>query len=181
MARRPFDIKAQPGFGFMALVTFFALYLPIAALVAYSFNAADSLSRWDGFSLRWFISAWHNSAVQDASVRSLVLAVSAAAISTIAATMAALATTRTPPYPGLTFKYAAINATVGATIAEFVGSDRGLGFYIQIETGNMRPDLAFGAIFLLTMLGLALFGLVTLVERLVIPWDIGQRRSRTQS
>ena len=109
MARRPFDIKAQPGFGFMALVTFFALYLPIVALVAYSFNAADSLSRWDGFSLRWFISAWHNSAVQDASVRSLVLAVSAAAISTIAATMAALATTRTPPYPGLTFKYAFIN------------------------------------------------------------------------
>ena len=109
MARRPFDIKAQPGFGFMALVTFFALYLPIAALVAYSFNAADSLSRWDGFSLRWFISAWHNSAVQDASIRSLVLAVSAAALSTIAATMAALATTRTPPYPGLTFKYAFIN------------------------------------------------------------------------
>src|SRR5262249_7193225 len=41
------------------------------------------------------------------------------------------------------FKYAAINATVGATIAEFIGSDRGLGFYIQIVTGNMRPDLAF--------------------------------------
>ena len=37
------------------------------------------------------------------------------------------------------FKYAAINATVGATIAEFIGSDQGLGFYIQIVTGNMRP------------------------------------------
>ncbi|PDQ22344.1 spermidine/putrescine ABC transporter permease PotC [Mesorhizobium sanjuanii] len=109
MAKRPFDIQAQPGFGFMALLTFFALYLPIAALVTYSFNAADSLSRWDGVSLRWFISAWHNSAVQDASVRSLVLAVSAAALSTIAATMAALATTRTRSYPGLTFKYAFIN------------------------------------------------------------------------
>ena len=30
------------------------------------------------------------------------------------------------------FKYAAINATVGATIAEFIGCDQGLGFYIQI-------------------------------------------------
>jgi NitT/TauT family transport system permease protein len=79
------------------------------------------------------------------------------------------------------FKYAAVNATVGATIAEFIGSDRGLGFYIQIQTGNMRPDLAFAAIFLLTLLGLALFGMVTLVERLVIPWDIAQRRSRAQS
>ena len=75
------------------------------------------------------------------------------------------------------FKYAAINATVGATIAEFIGSDQGLGFYIQIVTGNMRPDLAFAAIFLLTLLGLGLFGLVTLAERLLIPWHISQRRS----
>ena len=74
------------------------------------------------------------------------------------------------------FKYAAINATVGATIAEFIGSDQGLGFYIQIVTGNMRPDLAFAGIFLLTLLGLTLFGIVTLCERLVIPWHISQRR-----
>jgi NitT/TauT family transport system permease protein len=74
------------------------------------------------------------------------------------------------------FKYAAINATVGATIAEFIGSDQGLGFYIQIVTGNMRPDLAFAGIFLLTILGLSLFGIVTLFERLTIPWHISQRR-----
>jgi NitT/TauT family transport system permease protein len=76
------------------------------------------------------------------------------------------------------FKYAAINATVGATIAEFIGSDQGLGFYIQIVTGNMRPDLAFAGIFLLTLLGLALFGIVTLAERLLIPWHISQRQTR---
>jgi NitT/TauT family transport system permease protein len=75
------------------------------------------------------------------------------------------------------FKYAAINATVGATIAEFIGSDEGLGFYIQIVTGNMRPDLAFAGIFFLTVLGLAIFGLVTLAERLIIPWHISQRRA----
>ncbi|MFB9980805.1 ABC transporter permease [Mesorhizobium kowhaii] len=74
------------------------------------------------------------------------------------------------------FKYAAINATVGAAIAEFIGSDQGLGFYIQIVTGNMRPDLAFAGIFFLTILGLALFGLVTLAERLLIPWHISVRR-----
>jgi NitT/TauT family transport system permease protein len=74
------------------------------------------------------------------------------------------------------FKYAAINATVGATIAEFIGSDQGLGFYIQIVTGNMRPDLAFAGIFLLTLLGLTLFGIVTLIERLAVPWHISQRR-----
>lgn len=75
------------------------------------------------------------------------------------------------------FKYAAINATVGAAIAEFIGSDEGLGFYIQIVTGNMRPDLAFAGIFFLTLLGLCLFGLVTLAERLLIPWHISVRRN----
>ena len=79
------------------------------------------------------------------------------------------------------FKFAAVNATVGATIAEFIGSDQGLGFYIQIQTGNMRPDLAFAAIFLLTLLGLGLFGAVTLIEHYTVPWDIGQRRARTLS
>lgn len=74
------------------------------------------------------------------------------------------------------FKYAAINATVGAAIAEFIGSDQGLGFYIQIVTGNMRPDLAFAGIFFLTVLGLALFGVVSLLERLLIPWHISVRR-----
>lgn len=75
------------------------------------------------------------------------------------------------------FKYAALNATVGATIAEFIGSDQGLGFYIQISTGNMRPDLAFAGIFLLTLLGLLMFGLVTTAERLLIPWHISVRRN----
>ena len=75
------------------------------------------------------------------------------------------------------FKYAAINATVGAAIAEFIGSDEGLGFYIQIVTGNMRPDLAFAGIFFLTLVGLCLFGMVTLAERLLIPWHISVRRT----
>jgi NitT/TauT family transport system permease protein len=74
------------------------------------------------------------------------------------------------------FKYAALNATVGATIAEFIGSDQGLGFYIQITTGNMRPDLAFAGIFFLTFLGLLMFGAVTLAERFCIPWHISVRR-----
>ncbi len=110
MARRgAFDLRGQPGFTVLALFTFFALYLPIAALVVYAFNAGESIAIWEGFSLRWFASAAANDRVQDAALRSLVLAVCAALIATVAATMAAIATTRTRPYPGLTFKYAFIN------------------------------------------------------------------------
>jgi spermidine/putrescine transport system permease protein len=75
MFKSHFDIRSQPGFGLITLFTFFALYLPIAALVIYSFNGAESLSRWDGFSARWFVAAWQNAAVQDAAIRSLIIAV----------------------------------------------------------------------------------------------------------
>ncbi len=109
MFRKRFDVRTQPGFGLITLFTFFALYLPIAALVVYSFNNADSLSRWDGFSTRWFVEAWHNQAVQDAAMRSMILALWASLLATVTATMAALATTRTEPYRGLNFKYAMIN------------------------------------------------------------------------
>ena len=67
MARRTFNIQAQPGFSFIALFTFFTLYLPIAALVVYAFNDSESLSTWGGFSTRWFVSASNNSVVQDAA------------------------------------------------------------------------------------------------------------------
>ena len=108
MARR-FDIRRQPGFTTIAMICFFLLYLPIATLVVFAFNAGDSLAHWEGLSFRWFESAWGNAQVQEAALRSLVIAVSAASLATVAATMAAIATTRTDNYRGLTFKYALIN------------------------------------------------------------------------
>ena len=66
-------------------------------------------------------------------------------------------------------KGGAVNAAVGATIAEWIGGDAGLGYYIQIATGDLRMDLAFAIIIMLAALGLALFGAVVLVERMLIP------------
>lgn len=40
----------------------------------------------------------------------------------------------------------------------------------------MWANLAFAGIFFLAALGLALFGCVTLAERLLIPWHISVRR-----
>jgi spermidine/putrescine transport system permease protein len=107
--RKLFSITEQPGFGFMALLCFAFLYLPIATLVIYAFNAGENIAIWEGLSLRWFQSAWENDKVQDAALRSLFVAVFAGAAATVVATMAAIATTRTEPYRGLTFKYAMIN------------------------------------------------------------------------
>ncbi|MGB4828433.1 MAG: ABC transporter permease [Paracoccaceae bacterium] len=106
---RQFSVRRQRGFTTIALICFFLLYLPIATLVVYAFNAGTTVGNWEGFSLRWFAAAWANTRIIDATLRSLTIAPIAALIATAAATMAALATTRTAPYRGLTFKYAFIN------------------------------------------------------------------------
>ncbi|MEO0425911.1 MAG: ABC transporter permease [Pseudomonadota bacterium] len=104
-----FSPKRQKGFATIALVCFFLLYAPIGTLVLYSFNAGANLALWEGFSLRWYVAAWENEKVQEAAIRSVVVAFWAALLATTLATLAALGTTRTRPYRGLTAVYALIN------------------------------------------------------------------------
>ena len=104
-----FSLKRQPGFTTVAIVCFVLLYAPIVTLVIYSFNAGKYIAIWEGFSVTWYLSAWNNTAVQEAALRSLVLALQASVYSTVLATMAALGTTRTRPFRGLTAIYAMIN------------------------------------------------------------------------
>ncbi|MBT8444807.1 MAG: spermidine/putrescine ABC transporter permease PotC, partial [Gammaproteobacteria bacterium] len=99
-AGKPFAIRHMPGFPVIAMVCFFALYLPLAPLVIYSFNAGNSIALWEGLSLRWYVAAWENELVKEAAIRSLIVASCASLFATILATLAALGTTRTRPYRG---------------------------------------------------------------------------------
>ena len=91
---RRFDPSALPGFAAIAVTALVLLWAPIVTMVAYSFNASDSVGLWGGFSLRWYRIAWENDAVQGAAARSLLIAAAAATVSSVLATMAALGTTR---------------------------------------------------------------------------------------
>ena len=97
---RGFDIRKQWGFSTIAIACFVLLYLPVVLLVVYSFNAGNSVAIWEGFSLQWYRAAWANAQVQEATVRSLVLALWASGISTSVAVLAALATTRQRAFKG---------------------------------------------------------------------------------
>ena len=109
MAERGFSVRRLPGFATVAVIVFLVLYAPILTMVAYSFNAGVSVSQWEGFSLDWYRVAWANQQVKDATAISLIVAVSAAVIATLVATMAALGTTRRRPFRGQTAIYVAIN------------------------------------------------------------------------
>ena len=67
-------------------------------------------------------------------------------------------------------KVAITLALVGAVIGEFVGADSGLGYVILISSSQLHTDVAFVAIVLLAIIGMALFMLVGLVERITMPW-----------
>jgi NitT/TauT family transport system permease protein len=60
-------------------------------------------------------------------------------------------------------------AVVGAVVGEFVGGDAGLGYQLMVANGNLNTPLLFAGVLALTLLGLVLFGLVELIERLAMP------------
>jgi NitT/TauT family transport system permease protein len=53
-----------------------------------------------------------------------------------------------------------------------------VGYLLQIANGNFDLPLMFAALFLLSMLGVLLFTLIDIAERLAIPWHASQRSDR---
>jgi NitT/TauT family transport system permease protein len=70
---------------------------------------------------------------------------------------------------------AAFSATA-AVVAEFVASDRGLGYLLLQYNGDLNTPMVFATIILLSAIGLAVYYAVALLERLTIPWHVSQMR-----
>jgi len=68
---------------------------------------------------------------------------------------------------------AALSATA-AVVAEFVASDKGLGYLLLQYNGNLDTPMVFAVIFLLSLIGLAVYYSVEFIERLAIPWHASQ-------
>lgn len=67
-------------------------------------------------------------------------------------------------------------ATVGAIVGEFVGSDKGLGYLLLRANGDLNTQLLFAVLIVLSLVGVVLFELIELAERLTIPWHASKRR-----
>jgi NitT/TauT family transport system permease protein len=75
------------------------------------------------------------------------------------------------PYIFSGMKVAAILAVAGAVVGEFIASERGLGYLmIQVQATLDTPAM-FMAVVLLTLLGIALYLIVMLMEHLWVPKD----------
>jgi NitT/TauT family transport system permease protein len=75
------------------------------------------------------------------------------------------------PYIFSGMKVASILAVAGAVVGEFLGSDKGLGYLmLQVQVTLDTPAM-FMAVILITLIGMALYGLVLLLERLLVVRD----------
>jgi NitT/TauT family transport system permease protein len=72
-------------------------------------------------------------------------------------------------------------ALVGGIVGEFVASRKGLGYVILVAQGQFDTPTMFAALVVLALLGIILFFVVDLVERLVIPWHVSQRKDEPKT
>jgi NitT/TauT family transport system permease protein len=61
-------------------------------------------------------------------------------------------------------------AALGAVVGEFYGARQGLGFLINTYAANLQTDYVYAVIIALSLLALALYFAVELLQRLVIRW-----------
>jgi putrescine transport system permease protein len=76
------------------------LYLPIAILVIYSFNASRLVGIWGGWSTRWYVELMNDAAMIDAALTSLRIAFLSATLATVLGTLAAIALVRVGRFRG---------------------------------------------------------------------------------
>lgn len=78
-------------------------------------------------------------------------------------------------------RIAAAFAVLGAVFGEWVGSNSGLGYLIIAFNSQLRTADMLGVVAVLSAIGIALYGLVTLFERLALPWYHTEQRSKGNS
>ena len=72
------------------ILVFCFMYLPIAVMIAFSFNESKSRSNFTGFTLGWYKSLFHNEMILSALGLSLVLALVSSVIATVLGTLATI-------------------------------------------------------------------------------------------
>ncbi len=101
-------VKRYPGFGVMTAICLLLLYGPLIVVALYSFNDSESITRWGGFSLRWYKEVFfgiESAKFKTAAWNSLSIATLAAICATIVATSAAVAMVRSGPWRGKTLSF----------------------------------------------------------------------------
>lgn len=73
-------------------------------------------------------------------------------------------------------RISATYAVLAAIFAEYVGAYHGLGIWMSQSKSSFRTDLVFGAIGICALISVALFALIAIIARFVMPWYFAAQR-----
>jgi spermidine/putrescine transport system permease protein len=133
MAGKRFNIKHYAGFSMMTIVCLLILYLPLLVVLVYSFNDSQSITRWGGFSLRWYNELFtgpESAKYKQAAFNSLTIAVGAGLTATVLATAAAVAMVRGGNFRGKALSFGLISIPI--MVPEIVTAVATLIFFTTI-------------------------------------------------
>lgn len=137
---------------------FVFLYLPIVALIVYSFNDSPLPTRWGGFTTQWFVKLWDDTEVLTGLWLSLNVAFFTACSAVVLGTLAALSLQRHQRFKGRTLMVGMVNAPlvmpeviVGLSLLlMLVSVQRWLGFpergLITIWLGHLLVGMAYATV-----------------------------------
>lgn len=75
------------------------------------------------------------------------------------------------PYLFSGLRVAATVSVIGAVFGEWAGAENGLGRLVLNGTQQLETARAYAGVVILTAMAVALFALVTLLERVAVPWN----------
>lgn len=75
------------------------------------------------------------------------------------------------PYLFSGIRVAATVSVIGAVFGEWAGADKGLGRLVLLGNNQLQTPRVYAGVVILTLMALALFALVTLAERVAVPWN----------
>ena len=140
MASRKHDLKRYTGFLPLTVLCLVVLYAPLIVVTVYSFNDSVSITNWEGVSLRWYVDVFtgpESGKFRLAARNSFVIAIIAATVATVIATLSATAILRGGRFRLRTVSFGLISlplmvpeiVTAVATLIFFntIGITRGLG------------------------------------------------------
>ncbi len=128
-----FNVRHYTGFSFMTIVCLLILYLPLLVVLVYSFNDSLSITRWGGFSLRWYTELFtgiESAKFKQAAFNSLTIALSAGVVATLFATAAAIGMVRGGHFRGKTLSFGLISIPI--MVPEIVTAVATLIFFTSI-------------------------------------------------
>lgn len=132
------------------------LYIPIAVMIAFSFNESKSRSVWTGFTFKWYENLFNNDLILKSLAVSLGIAFASAIIATVLGTMAALGISG--------MKKRARAAIMGVSYIPVINPEiiTGVSLMLLFVVFNEQVSGVLTAIFK-TEVALQSFGLVTLL------------------